>query len=186
MADTDDQAFRVLYGAHYRTVCRYLAARADAALVEDVAAETFLVAWRRRGELPAHVVPWLLNTASKCLANQRRSRERSVALVERLAALAPARTSGIDETLIQAAQCRALAAALGALGDRDRELVLLRHWDELAPRELAAALKLSPMLARARLHRAERRLQLALRAELTGEDARHPVDPIEANAVQRT
>jgi hypothetical protein len=37
--------------------------RADPDLVEDVAAETFLATWRRPGELPGHVVPWLLNTS---------------------------------------------------------------------------------------------------------------------------
>ncbi len=68
----DPEAFRTFYRAHYRTVCRYLSVRADRDVVEDVAAETFLVAWRRQADLPDHAVPWLLNTACKCLANQRR------------------------------------------------------------------------------------------------------------------
>jgi RNA polymerase sigma-70 factor, ECF subfamily len=76
MDDRDPEAFRALYRAHYGTVCRYLAARAHRSAVEDVAAETFLVAWRRQAELPPHIVPWLLNTAAKCLANARRSRLR--------------------------------------------------------------------------------------------------------------
>ena len=79
MTDRDPEAFRALYRAHYSAVCRYLAARADPDVVEDVAAETFLVAWRRQRELPHHLRPWLLNTAAKCLANQRRTRERSTA-----------------------------------------------------------------------------------------------------------
>src|SRR5919109_3251739 len=72
----DVEAFRALYRDHYATVCRYLAARTDAAHVEDLAAETFLIAWRRQLELPPHLVPWLLNTAGKVLANHRRSHER--------------------------------------------------------------------------------------------------------------
>ena len=85
--------FRALYGAHYRAVCRYLAARTDADVVEDVAAETFLVAWRRLGDVPEHERAWLLATAGKCLANDRRSRERSGRLAERLGAVAAATAS---------------------------------------------------------------------------------------------
>jgi RNA polymerase sigma-70 factor (ECF subfamily) len=170
MAERDPEAFRALYRAHYRTVCRYLAARTDRDLVEDVAAETFLVAWRRQPDLPEHVVPWLLNAASKCLANQRRSRERAAALAERIAAVAPA--SAADD-VVRAAHRRALIAALAAMTKRDRELLLLHHWDGLAPREAAAVLELAPVLVRSRLHRASRRLQRALRAALEDEDVRH-------------
>jgi RNA polymerase sigma-70 factor (ECF subfamily) len=170
----DAQAFRDLYRAHYRTVCRYLVVRADADLVEDVAAETFLVAWRRRSQLPDHVVPWLLNTAAKCLANQRRSRQRAAALVERLAAATAAGATWIEEDLARDAQRRALAVALAGLGDRDRELLVLRHWDGLAPREVAAVLELTPVLVRTRIHRAERRLRQALTTALEDQDAPRP------------
>lgn len=81
---------------------------------------------------------------------------------------------------------RALVAALRVLGDRDRELVLLRTWDDLAPRDIAAVLALNPVLTRARLHRAQRRLQLTLRAELAGEGLHQPVELIEAEAIQRS
>jgi RNA polymerase sigma factor (sigma-70 family) len=169
MDDRDPEAFRTLYRAHYRTVCRYLAARTVPEAVEDVAAETFLVAWRRQAQMPAHVVPWLLNTAGKCLANHHRSRSRAEALTERLAGVLPARPPEIEDELERGAQRRALVAALGTVGERDRELLLLRHWDGLAPRELAAVLELSPIVVRARLSRAGRRLERELRVAL--EDA---------------
>ena len=124
--DRDPEAFRALYEAHYGSVCRYLARRVDAGAIEDVAAETFLVAWRRQADLPAHVLPWLLTTASKLRERPRR--------------------------------------------ETDRELLLLRHWDGLAPREAAAVLGLGPVLVRTRMHRAERRLRTALRAALEDED----------------
>jgi RNA polymerase sigma factor (sigma-70 family) len=170
--DRDPEAFRALYRAHYRAVCRYLAVRADAAVVEDVAAETFLVAWRRQHELPEHLLPWLLNTAAKCLANQRRSGERALELFQRLADAPAAGTPGPEEDLAREVQRRALLVALTALSERDRELLLLHHWDGLAPRQLAIVLELSPVAARARLHRAGRRLQQALRTELEREGIR--------------
>jgi RNA polymerase sigma-70 factor (ECF subfamily) len=170
MDERDPEAFRALYRAHYGTVCRYLAARVHRSAVEDVAAETFLVAWRRQGELPPHIVPWLLNTAGKCLANARRSVERSDALAERLAGVLPSSSPGVDSALESAAHRRALVAALVAVGSRDRELLLLRFWDGLAPREVAAVLGVSPVVARARLSRAGRRLERELRAALAVED----------------
>jgi RNA polymerase sigma-70 factor (ECF subfamily) len=65
-------------------------------------------------------------------------------------------------------------AALAGLAERDRELVLLRHWDGLAPRDLAVVLEISPMVARARLSRAERRLREALADALAHEDLASP------------
>jgi RNA polymerase sigma-70 factor, ECF subfamily len=178
MGDRDADAFRALYREHYTTVCRYLAARTEREHVEDVAAETFLVAWRRQAELPDHIVPWLLNAAAKCLANHRRARERAAALAGRLAAVAPLRHAGVEHELAQDARRRALLTALAGLGDGDRELLLLRHWDGLAPREIAAVLELGPVVIRARLHRAGRRLEHALAAELERAD----VLPLTVNA----
>jgi len=165
--DRDPEAFRALYRAHYRTVCRYLAARTDRDAVEDVAAEAFLVAWRRQAEIPrSHVVPWLLTVAGWCLANHARSRSRADALSVRLAGVMPSSLSGVEASVEQVAQRRALVEALIAVGERDRELLLLRFWDGLAPRDVAAVLGLSPVVARARLSRAGRRLERALRAAL--------------------
>jgi RNA polymerase sigma-70 factor (ECF subfamily) len=168
MADRDPQAFRELYRRHYAAVCRYLAARTDRAYVEDLAAETFLVAWRRQPELPDEVRPWLLNTAGKCLANHRRSRQRAAALAERLAGLAAPELPGLEPAVARGMRSRALLAAVASLGLRDREVVLLHHWDGLAPREIARVLGVTPVIARARLHRAGRRLERSLAHELAG------------------
>ena len=178
--DRDPAAFRALYEAHYGAVCRYLARRVDPGAVEDVAAETFLVAWRRQADIPAHVLPWLLTTASKLVANQRRSRERSAALLRRLDAAAA--TDAVQSDLATAARRRALLSALASLREGDRELLLLRHWDGLAPREAATVLGLGPVLVRTRMHRAERRLRTALRAALEEEDiALLPIELTEVN-----
>jgi RNA polymerase sigma-70 factor, ECF subfamily len=76
----------------------------------------------------------------------------------------------VEAELVRGARGRALVGALAELGDRDRELVLLRHWDGLTPREIAGVLQVSSVTARARLHRAGRRLERALAAALAGED----------------
>ncbi len=79
----------------------------------------------------------------------------------------------MDEDLTRRGQLQALLSALAALNERDRELLLLSYWDGLTPREIATVLELSPVLLRARLHRASKRLQQSLAGELDREDA-HP------------
>jgi RNA polymerase sigma-70 factor (ECF subfamily) len=118
------------------------------------------------------VLPWLLNTAAKCLANARRSDERAEAVRRRLDAVTVNRSESLS--VDAAAHRRALVAALASLPDRERELVLLRHWDGLAARDIAVVLEISPMLARARLSRAERRLRAALTDALAHEDLAAP------------
>ena len=159
----DPEAFRVLYRDYYRPVCRYLAVRADRSLVEDVAADTFLVAWRRQSEIPGYELPWLLNVARRCLANQRRARERVDAVRERLASTLTADGVSVLEDDVQRREhCRALADALAGLGDADRDVVLLRYWDGLAPRDIARLLEINPVVARARVHRASAKVRRVL------------------------
>jgi RNA polymerase sigma factor (sigma-70 family) len=166
--DADVASFAALYHDHYAAVCRYVSARVERDAVEDIAAETFTVAWRRREVVPGHALPWLLNTASKCAANHRRSGDRRRALLEQIIPCAP--TSGSpDEAARQRAERRALVDALADLDPQSRELVLLRHWDGLKPREIAVVVGIGAVAARARLSRAQRRLQLRLDAGLAAE-----------------
>jgi RNA polymerase sigma-70 factor (ECF subfamily) len=167
--DADSEAFAALFHAHYAAVCRYIAARAEPDVVADIAGETFLVAWRRRSELPAEPRAWVLGTAGKCLANHRRSAMRRQRVQERVAALPAPLSPSVEDALTQAQQGRALLVALTSLGDHDRELLLLHHWDGLAAREIADVLGCSRVVARARLHRAGRRLQEALDSALRAE-----------------
>jgi RNA polymerase sigma factor (sigma-70 family) len=166
MDDRDADAFRALYRRHYRSVCRFLATRTAADQVEDLASETFLVAWRWAGSVPDMQLPWLLNVATKCLANHRRGGERREALTERLTRVARVDAPGVEVDAERRRQQRAVIAALATLHAHDRELLLLYLWDDLRPREIAVVLELSPLVVRARLSRARRRLQRALDAEL--------------------
>jgi RNA polymerase sigma-70 factor (ECF subfamily) len=153
--------FDALYAAHRDDVWRYLRRR-SASEPEDLTTEVFLVAWRRRSELPAAPLPWLYGVARKVLANHRRGGMRRDALAERagahatLAAPDPAEAFGVRDEL---------ARALAELNDRDRELVLLVAWEGLSLAEAAAALGCRSGTAAVRLHRARRRLHTALRDE---------------------
>jgi DNA-directed RNA polymerase specialized sigma24 family protein len=53
MAISTQDEFGTLYEAHFDDVRRFVRRRADPPSVDDVVGETFLIAWRRRRELPA-------------------------------------------------------------------------------------------------------------------------------------
>jgi RNA polymerase sigma-70 factor, ECF subfamily len=153
--------FDALYAAHRDDVWRYFRRRAPADH-EDLVTEVFLVAWRRREDVPREPLPWLYGVARKVLANHRRAGDRREALTERAAA--HAMTAAPD--LAEAAGLRTdLARALAALPDHDRELVLLVAWEGLTLAEAATALGCRRGAAAVRLHRARRRLHTALNDE---------------------
>lgn len=181
MDSRDPEAFRALYREHLPTIRRYLGARAPASQVDDLAAETFLVAWRRASDVPPQALPWLLNVAAKVLANQRRRSERAGELVERLAHVSRLDDPGTAAAAERRAEHHAVLRALAALRPGDRELMLLAVWDDLRPREIAVVLGLNPVVTRARLSRARRRLEQALRAELDT-----PGEPVRTPLPQRT
>lgn len=161
-----------LFQRHYRDVALYVRRRADADLVEDVAAETFLVAWRRLDDIPTNARPWLLGVARKTLSTHRRSAGRRRSLVTKLEAEASSVWSE------QANESR-VAEALMRLSAKDREAITLVAWEGLRPSEAAVVVGQSPMAFRVRLHRAKRRLREQLGASVEAADGEHRVSPRE-------
>jgi RNA polymerase sigma-70 factor (ECF subfamily) len=152
--------FSDLYRRNARELLGYALRRSsDPDDAADVVAETFLVAWRRLGDVPAgeEARLWLYGTARRVLANQRRGERRRDRLTERLRdelrRQLPARQLGESSALLE---------ALAELSDADRELLTLIGWEELTPAQAARALGISPLAARTRLHRARRRLRRRL------------------------
>ena len=74
MTEDGERRFVAVYDRHFRPVLRYALARVGPEQASDVAAETFLIAWRRFGELPADPAAWLLGVARKVIAGQRPAR----------------------------------------------------------------------------------------------------------------
>src|ERR1700748_1514550 len=82
--------FDDVFDQHYAAVRAYVARRSPTAgIVDDVVAETFLVAWRRTDDVPTDVLPWLRAVARRVLANQRRGEARRGALLRLLAGMLP-------------------------------------------------------------------------------------------------
>lgn len=143
----------------YEPLQRYARRRTDADTAEEVVADALLVAWRRLDDVPADgALPWCYRVAANCLANRRRSAQRSASLVARIGTLDPPRpVDGPD-----APPDPELHAALATLPAEDQELLRLWAWERLGPRELAVVLDVTPNAVSLRLHRAKARLAVAL------------------------
>ncbi|RFS87039.1 sigma-70 family RNA polymerase sigma factor [Actinomadura spongiicola] len=169
--DDDRERFTVLFERHYPDVLRYASRRIDPDQARDVAAETFLVAWRRFEEVPSEadeVLPWLYSVARNTLANQQRGDRRRTRLGARLKA-APQRMTGADHAgpVVESLWLREAMATLSA---KDREALQLVGWEELDVTSAATVVGCSPSTFAVRLHRARRRLDRAL-AERGGQEA---------------
>ena len=163
---TDPDLFEATFNACWEAVARYAARRVAPEAVQDVVSETFLVAWRRFGELRGEPLPWLLGIARRVASNQRRSCARRMALLERLHGEVP--PTGSSELVEGDHQ---LAAALALLRERDREALLLVAWDGLDHHDAAVVMGCSAGAFTVRVHRARHRL-----ARLLEHDERAAID----------
>jgi RNA polymerase sigma-70 factor, ECF subfamily len=158
----DRDRFERLYRENFRPVLRFALARIDPERAKDVAAETFLVAWRRLDDVPAEPRFWLLGVARRMIAGQFRSEARRDALALRLRGTQRAESSDLAEAVADRDE---VLTAFATLRERDREALRLVTWDGLSPAEAADVLDVSRFAFAVRLHRARRRLERALEPE---------------------
>ncbi|KQX08466.1 RNA polymerase [Leifsonia sp. Root1293] len=137
-------------------IVRYFARRGPRQDAEDLAAEVFATAWRRRNDVPTDaVLPWLYRTAGFILANHRR---KTIDLpVDEVPEAGTVRVG--DDPELSALFDAELRGALAAVGERDRRILLLHAWEGLDGEELAAVLGISRSGADAALSRARKRLR---------------------------
>ena len=161
MGNPSEDVFRRLYADNFTAILNYARRRVqrpdDAS---DVVAETFLVAWRRRSEMPPgdDARLWLYGVARLVLSNHGRGERRRLRLGERLRREHrhfPIAADPSEEVL----GVRAVREALTGLSPNDREVLELTVWEQLTPTEIAVALGLSPEVVRARLSRARSRMR---------------------------
>jgi RNA polymerase sigma-70 factor (ECF subfamily) len=158
---SNDEIFAAAYREHYWAVSRYVARRLDGRTseVEEVVAEVFTVAWRRRADLPAAPLPWLYGVARNCLANAVRGYGRRRRLVDRLGNDETAHSRHVVDSPDTEAPGAWVHEALHRLSPADQEVLRLTAWEELAVEEVAVALGCGRRAAAMRLHRARRRLR---------------------------
>lgn len=156
-------AFRILFDEHLPRVRRHLACFVDDPdEVDEIAADVFVIAWRKFRPHSPMGLTWLLRTADNKLrdaARRDRSRERAIL------ALTRGMREGSSE--LHPLEALALREAMTALTARERQVVVLTYWDELSAGETAAVLRCSPAAVWTTLTRARAKLRQRLE---TGED----------------
>ncbi|MDQ2761081.1 MAG: sigma-70 family RNA polymerase sigma factor [Actinomycetota bacterium] len=154
--------FEALFRAHHPAVRAYARRRVPAEAVDDIVSETFLVVWRRLGDMPDSPLPWLLTIARNVIGTKRRGKARRQRLWLRAQSV---HVEGYDPRELENTDGRAVAA-LALLKERDREALTLIAWDGLTPAQAAMVLGEPSDRFRQRLHRAGQRLRAELVAEL--------------------
>ncbi len=154
-----EAGFAALYEAMYAAIHAYAVRRVGPHAADEIAADTFLVAWRRWDAIPAEPLPWLYGVARNVVlrhweqdARQQRARE---ALDHERAPAAHVAEETDDPSLWE---------AWAQLRPADREVLALVAWEELPVADAARVLGCSSAVFSVRLHRARRRLERLLTA----------------------
>lgn len=163
----EPEQFAPIFDRHAPHIHRYLARRLGRAAADDLVAETFLTAFRKRQQYNPQrrdARPWLYGIATNLVGQHRRDelreyRLRRVLSVERDEA-SPADQVAADVTA--QALHRLLTEALAELSPGDRDVLLLIAWEELTYEEVAAALAIPVGTVRSRLNRARKKVRTTL------------------------
>ncbi|MEV4165345.1 RNA polymerase sigma factor [Nonomuraea dietziae] len=170
-AVADPERFAVVFDAHYQEIRRYVGRRLDLDIAEDLAAETFLVAFRRRESFDAArggIRPWLYGIATNLIGRHRRAELRRYRALSRSGP--PAADDGHDQRVVDRVSAgvtvQKLSAALAGLSRGERDVVLLVAYGELTYDEVAEALGVAYGTVASRLSRARTKLRDALGVEV--------------------
>ncbi|MEV5554884.1 RNA polymerase sigma factor [Nonomuraea wenchangensis] len=163
----EPERFAAIFDRYYTEIHGYAARRLGAGLADDVAAETFLIAFDKRAGYDvsrADARPWLYGIASNLIARHHRAEVRQYRALAKAGVDNPVEDHAdqVAGAVDAGARTPRLAEALAEIADRDRDVLLLVAWAELTSEEAGSALGIPAGTARSRLHRARRRIQAAL------------------------
>jgi len=174
LAEGDREALAPLMERHYPRLYRLALSyvrNPDDAL--DVVQETFVKAFQKadRWDGSTEAGPWLSRVAvNQSIDRWRRNRRRQATFTplaegdhdESLAAGGP----DPDRRVLRREMRDRLSAALESLPDRQRAVVVLRHYQEMSLDEIAQTLGMRLGTVKSTLHRALGRMRTGLRGEL--------------------
>ena len=152
--------FSSLYERHVRAVASYVARRTGSELSEDLTAEVFVRAFRKRAvfrDERGSALPWLLGIANHLIADHRRAERRRLEMLQHLARIRPMPSETSVGVLAPD-----LVGELLRLPAADRDTLLLVVWGELSYTEAATALSVPIGTIRSRIARARQRLGAAI------------------------
>lgn len=156
------RSFEAAFEAEFAPLHRYLARRLGASVADELAAETFAVAFRSWDRLDPErpVRPWLYGIAANLVRHHWRKERRMLRAYAR---------TGVDPVFAEDDEAvgradagtrrQELAVALAELRRDEREILLLHAWAELTDSEIADALGLPLGTVKSRLSRSREKLR---------------------------
>jgi RNA polymerase sigma-70 factor (ECF subfamily) len=154
----DPERFGLIFDRHFEPIHAYLRRRVGPDAADDLAAETFVTAFRARASYDVSrddARPWLFGIAANVVLHHRRSEHRQLLAYARLDT--PVMDADVDADA--AASISEITRLLASLSQADREVLLLHAWADLAYAEIAEALGVPIGTVRSRLSRARGRLR---------------------------
>ena len=165
---SEPKAFEPIFDRHFRAVHTYLHRRVGRDLADELAAQTFAIAFERRASCRAagSVLPWLYGIATNLLRRSRRTESRQLRAyarsgVDRWVVYEDETAARVDDTALGAS----LAGALAAMRQHERDALLLYALADLSYHEIALALDVPVGTVRTWLHRARKVAQRELATE---------------------
>lgn len=147
----------------------------DDSEVAEIVSEVFLLAWRKLDAAKPLGLVWLIRAADNKLKDRERSRRARARMMDTVHAVY-AKPSD-DDMLEHLAVRHAIATVLT---QRERRIVMLAYWDQLAAGEIAELLRCSQATVWTTLSRARKKLEAELGVgddpEATSETARLAVE----------
>lgn len=164
------ERFGALFDRHHEAIHRYVHLRLGESAADDIAAETFLRAFRSRTRYDLSrpdARPWLYGIASNLVDGHRRAEARRYRALARSAEVT--NVVSHDERVVQRVSAAVLqprlAAGLAALSPGDRTVLLLVACAQLTYEEIAEALGVPRGTVGSRLNRARRKLRTSITIE---------------------
>lgn len=147
---TVPERFGVIVERHHDAIYRYVARRLGAQTAEDIAAETFAIAFASRARFrpeDSSVRPWLFGIATNLLRRHRRAEARLMNAHARAG-----RPEHIEAPPDEIGA--ALAAALAGMRRQHRDALLLHAWADLTYDEIAQVMDVPVGTVRTWINRA--------------------------------
>jgi RNA polymerase sigma factor (sigma-70 family) len=162
--------FAGIYERHFTEIHRYIAGRLGRDVADDIAADTFVIALRKRDGFDPRrgtVRAWLYGIATNLVARQQRAERRRYRALARAGARDLA--DGHEERVVSSVAAEGLqprlASALARLSREERDVLLLVALADFSHEEISQALGIPYGTVGSRLSRARKKIRTALGQE---------------------
>lgn len=159
----DKEAYGAIYSLYYKQIYRYCYFNLrDSVLAQDIVQETFLKAWKALSSFSQDgggtIQAFLYRIARNLIIDH--SRRRKNAKLEDHEYIEA--ESQIEDEIDKNSEKEKLNEALGQLAERDRQIVILRFFEEMPFTEISKVVKVREGALRVRVHRILEKLKTIL------------------------